>query len=276
MTSGNKKSTKTDIERSCMECLQKYLRERLPRESIRWEHLSPYNQDPPDAWLFVGEAKFAAEVTSLVEPFERLGRDVTSVQYSVDLHRLAWEVETQASGRGVSTGLYSLATLGDPPLPRRTERRRLVKECVEYICQTTGGPGQQKEKTLRISSNPPGTLSIQKHADTDLCVCAFPGTGKWPEEIRHDVRRLLETVISQKRRKLEDKAELERCRGSILVLYDAYGFARPALFREQLENITTADWFHSIFLVPGMSWGRPLFLHTKEVLWRDDQPSRRT
>ena len=107
---------------------------------------------------------------------------------------------------------------------------------------------------------------------------------KWEGEARAELTELIDDAVRVKRSKLEAKGVSQRCQGSILLLYDAYGYGETEDAKVALQNVPDYGWFHSIFWAASFS-DRPnalypeepgrtgSFLYTKEDRWKA-QPSR--
>ncbi len=105
---------------------------------------------------------------------------------------------------------------------------------------------------------------------------------KWEGEVQDELAELIQKAVRTKREKLERKGVPQRCRDSILLLYDAHGFGDPEDAKLALQTVHGYDWFHSVFWAASSTY-RPnelypeepgrmgSFLYTKEDRWKTCQ-----
>ena len=66
---------------------------------------------------------------------------------------------------------------------------------------------------------------------------------KWEGEVQDELAELIQKAVRTKREKLERKGVPQRCRDSILLLYDAHGFGDPEDAKLALQQFTATIGF---------------------------------
>jgi hypothetical protein len=228
-----------------------------------WEEVAQENE-PPDYYLLLGDARFAVEVTTLME---KVSVGASSLLPPGVIHRFLEEfVDTlQAAARidGFLQGNY-LVTFPTPIDDFADVQDDLQDALLAYIHRTAGLDIAPQEIVFkrRIPPQRPQQCWIQKlNNDRDQVLTGGPFWSKWEGTISQDVRQLLNHSLEVKASKLKDIAD-----PWILLLLDRYVFADPDDYRECVSEIAAVSAFHTVFIIQGSKPG--FILHTKDSNWR--------
>ena len=259
------KAKRIDEEQVCVNALVHYLKHICGHREVQ---AYPELDDPPDFWLHVDGKRFAAEITSIV----------TDQGYLAHCKKIKQSIQEKAQETGSLNGTYALIIERNPKLPKRTSSdwRGLVDMAVSFIAATKGASSTEISY-LQKDSN--GRLGIQKTSvgRTAVGLVGFPKM-EWEGEVQEELASLIQDAVVIKRSKLEKKSVPQQCPHSILLLYDAYGYADTEDARIALGKVQGYDWFHSVFwaasftdrtneLYPEQPGRAGSFLYTKEDRW---------
>lgn len=256
-----KESSRIDEELLCIKGLAEYLKDKIHCDDFFW---TSEPDDPPDFWLTIGSIKYAVEVTSITK----------NADYFPHCKRLAKDIERQAIERGYLSGSYILDILANPDIPKTDSKdwKEIVEKALMYINQTMNLSCAVKEI---LKKDFKGVLGIEKHLKNRDYVAVMHTPARWQEDIKRELRELIQGAIKEKRKKL---GSFENYPEKILMLYDAYIFPDIMNVRQASNDIEETDWFHSIFWVQGLKkkvkissmnnvYPRVYLLFTKDKNW---------
>lgn len=223
--------------------------------------------DPPDYWITVDNICYAAEVTSIV----------TEQGYHAKLKKLAHIIQKEAQNANSLSGTYVLSMRRIPTLPRFSTKSgfAIINDVCMYIRKT-----QYKESSNKytIWKDLCGTLHIEKISNLGSSVEPVKIESEWVETAKYKLHELLQSAISEKIEKLLKKGITATNHRTILLLYDAFGFAESHIAQKELLTLDGYDWFHSIFwvasfndctndLYPEEPGRNGVFLFSKDTAW---------
>lgn len=199
-------------------------------ESLAW-----IEDDPPDFSLQIDGEHFFAEVTSIVddEMFHAKCRDLAS------------SIESQCIQQGVLLGTYGLIVRRKPQVPKQTTRagKNLLSSALSYVTRTAQFNAAQ---ACEIWRDPSGFLQITKLSATGRHVgVVWVGAVKREYEVIDELKVLIQHAVDEKIGKL-NRRNVPTTR-TLLVFYDAYGYAQPSHAASALQSVTGYSSFHSIF-----------------------------
>jgi len=217
-------------EEFCRDEFDRWLKGQYPKTSVSWQDGS----EPPDFWLILNSKKYAVEVTRIVDEYDRT--------VTASLWRIVDNAEKMARDLGVLSGIYVINFFNQIKTFKNW-RNMLKEKILEYV-----------RRTSSLQTHPGENLAVK---DQVLCHirkldpkgatigCMGPNNGGgWTDDIQRELRKLLQTTICNKLKKLE-KINCPK----VLILYDLYGFAKGNLFIECVHAINQADQFHTVYVV---------------------------
>lgn len=225
-------SSRIDEELVCVDALAHVLTARGGCSAIE---IHREEQDPPDFTLTIDGAAFPAEVTSIV----------SEQQYHAHCDALAKAIQRQATELGVLSGSYAFTVLGKPSIPKPSSRegRSLLDHALGYIRAT-----QQQAESCEFDLQGSGRdrITLHKLSPAGVVVGLLRvGCFRWEGETQDELVQLVQDAVDQKLRKLA-KAQLTP-QGTLLLLYDAFGYAGPEGAIAALERVRDYESFHSVF-----------------------------
>jgi hypothetical protein len=260
------KSDKIDEELVCIDALVQRLKEINPHQEVV---VCRELNDPPDFWITIGGAKYAAEVTSIV----------TDEDYAAQCRKLIESVQTELEAESTVEGTYALVVMRCPEIPPRgtTRWHRLVSRTIEAIQSSSGSQSGTK---VRLLDDGNGHLALAKCSDDGRAIgLVRTPVAKWEGEVRNELSLLLQHAIDTKRTKIEKKGIPDRCPDVLLIFYDAYNYGDIEDARFALATVQGYEWFHTIFWAASFSDRRNIlypeapgrggaFLYSKNSTWR--------
>jgi hypothetical protein len=243
-------------EEFCKTQFDAFLRRFFASPGVVWEEVAQQDE-PPDYYLLLGNARFAIEVTTLVERVP-VG-SASSLPHGV-ISKILWdfveEVEATARAEGCLHGDY-LVAFSTPIDNFASVRNEIQKGLLNYVRDT----GSQERVPLKIvfervvTQQRPQQCGIQK-------VCNKPDrvkSGSWVSakgrrDATTDLCNLLNESLNTKVDKLQDIAVPK-----ILLLLDEYIFADPEMYRKCIPQISSLSLFHTVFIVRGNQRGFVLY-----------------
>jgi len=139
----NRPTNRIDEEWVSVDCLAHYLKNICRCGAVQVQKVT---DDPPDFWITVNGATFAAEVTSIV----------TDAGYRARSMALKDVIKRSMSEDIGNRGTYALLTMRQPELPRRNTREwnSLVAESLAFIRDTREIPSTDQHPLIKTKNGP--------------------------------------------------------------------------------------------------------------------------
>ncbi len=220
-------------------------------------HPTRIENDPPDFEMSVDGHVHAVEVTSIA-----MTAAIARHAQSIAFQKL---VQRQAIDSGTLSGTYAIVFTRSiqPPRPNSKEGKQLLKTALTYV-EGTKDLNEAVASTLLTDVNG-GTISIKKCSNQDSKLgAAIIDAAQWGEETVQDVASLIQERIDEKLRTLANHGI--DAANTLLLLYDAHGYADADTIAEAFESVTNYDQFHSVYVAVSFT-NRPNDLC-------DDEPGR--
>ena len=209
---------KSKTEELCRSKFDEFMRAISESSSIRWQGVAQ-RDEPPDYYLYLNGAKYAVEVTSLMEKSEVGNLELPQIAVVASLWQLVDEVETTARRNDFLNGAYVVSFSG-PLADFRKIRGRLFDNLLTYVKATRNLSTAPEQVVFQQGIQ---ACTIQKHHDQKSYIGKVPPSRvKWEAEIAEEICALLEERVNAKHHKLREISDPK-----ILLLYDAYHFAVP-------------------------------------------------
>ena len=227
---------RSKIEEYCKNRFDQYLSTNGQIMRIVWEE----GEDPPDYYVQIEDQRFAVEVTTIVESVSLGSRTLSDITATASLWRIVEEIEENAKSQGILRGIYTVHFRAHPDNIRKM-RPIMVTSILEYVKQTQN---MFTAPEAIIEHEDAYICAIEKiEGDADMIAPTGPNGAKWEGEIRSQACALLTECFEKKVYKLRNIIFPK-----ILLLYDAYHFAEPRMYRECLTTIPNISFFHTVFM----------------------------
>lgn len=193
------------------------------------------HDDPPDFIVTIDGIDYPAEVTSIV----------TCQQYHAHCKEFAAAIEQKAISLGILSSKYAFIVFRSPkiPNPKLEEGKNLLEAAISFI-QDTENNNTYSEHNLQDEES--GKIGIARFVSTGSSVeLIWTPPAMWEGEIINQLSNLIQQAVDKKKKKLQKKG-IEKHR-SILLLYDAFGYAKTEHAVAAMKHVNDYDWFHSIF-----------------------------
>lgn len=230
--------SRIDEELVCADALKHTLESQF---NCRVESLAKIDDDPPDFSLQIDGEDFFAEVTSIVD----------DEMFHANCRNLANHIESQCIQQHVLFGSYALVVRRKPHVPKQssTAGKDLLSSALSYVTRTAQ---HDAAEAFEIWRDPSGFLQLTKTSPTGRNVgVVWFGAVKREHEVIDELTALMQRAVTEKIRKLSHR-NLPMAR-TMLVFYDAYGFAEPKHAARALQRVTGYAAFHSIFWAASFS-----------------------
>jgi len=236
----------------CREEFEAIVARTYPRAHLTWNEPE---QDPPDWYLRIDNARFAVEATSITEELKLAGNAIPSPSASMALAEFIDNVEQAAKDLGVLSGAYLVSLC---PIPNLQQHRDgLQSHFLQYISETRD-VASAPERGLGFIGN--HELTITKlHDDATYVAEAISFETKSGQEAQEELQRYLSAVLATKKHKLRNVAE-----PLILPILDAYHYSHIADWKLAVANISERSAFRCIARIsppngseviwPGADW----------------------
>ncbi len=240
------KGTKSDVEEFCKSKFDEFVKTRTGYRAVHWEDVAQ-EDEPPDYYLYSGDVKYAVEVTTLMEKTEVGGKRLPRITIVASLSQLVDDVETSARQGNFLRGAY-VVNFSRPIKNYRSVREHLFRGFLAYI-QATRDVDSAPEQVIYKQCGEKCTIT-KIHDQQTYVGHIGPSGAKWEGEVAEEICNLLAERINSKHNKLGKLAEPK-----ILLLYDAYLFARVDMYQQCLPKIPSLKSFHTVFVVQHNSDG---------------------
>lgn len=244
-------------EELCKDRFADFLCGLYPASAICWQKVHQ-SSEPPDYYVFLDGARYAVEVTTLMEKVA--GSQLPFATVVASFEGFVEDIERAAREEGCLSGAYVVGFLR-PIDDFRSVREQLREDLLCYIRDTQAASSAPEQVILRR----PGLMrcSIWKNDRlSDRVMVGGPTRGKWKGEAAVEICALLEERLNNKCYKLRNIPDPK-----ILLLYDAYKFAAPVMFIDCLSNMSATICFHTVFVA--QSDRRDDFvLYSEDENWR--------
>jgi len=191
--------------------------------------------DPPDFTVTVDGETFPTEVTSIV----------SDQQYLAQCRRFANDIRKRAESLGVLSGEWALIVKRRPSIPKPTSKdgRQLLDAAIACLgAAPLPGPLAKVE----LAHDQWGSISIERLSATGSTIqLLLSPPSLWENEIQRQLGSLVQRAVDGKKSRLQNV--VLRPRTTLLLLYDAFGYADPSDAIAAMQHVKGYDWFHSIF-----------------------------
>ncbi len=214
--------------------------------AIEWE---PVTAGAPDYFVSIDGARFAVEITAVMEKIEIGGKRRPAAGISRSLFRFVDCVEKEAREAGILSGAYALSV---SPVDDLSSRCADLKAHIFEYLKTTSSVDQAPRRFLYEGGG--NSWWIAKFGPHKDCIGGLVGSGgKWEGEANQDVRALLAERVTAKERKLAGVRE-----PAILVLLDVYHFADDNGWLRAISDQVRSSRFSAVIRVRHDGWCQPL------------------
>ena len=228
---------KSPNEELCKSRFGNYLKNSLSTGPLAWED----GDEPPDFYLSIAGERFAVEVTILMEQFTVGESTMPTKAIRASLREFVDEVEQLARKQNTLHGTY-LVLFSKPIAGFRDSKDSIRLALLNYVANTQGVERAPRQVVFKHNRQ---TCSIEKfHTQTDRINQAVAFNGKREDEAAAEIYNLLEERLAEKCHKLR-MIHLPK----IALLYDAYLFANPSMFKDCTSRLSSLDSFHTVFIV---------------------------
>ncbi|HXV63934.1 MAG TPA: hypothetical protein VEK15_24760 [Vicinamibacteria bacterium] len=214
-------------EEYCKDTFSTFLARHFAGSQVSWSEV-PQNEEPPDYYLTIDGKRYAVEVTSLIDDVI-IGESVrmSNVGARRSLVTLCEDMKRNLAERGLLFGAHVMTL---QPIEGLRDLRPLIeKRVIEYVQRTRFEKAAAREVLVRKGR---ARIAIQKHHDqSDQLYWVISGGAKWEGQMRHDIARLLEEALRDKRRKLR---EVET--PIILLLLDRYHHGSAEMWKDAADD----------------------------------------
>lgn len=249
--------SKRKDEEFCKTKFDEFIKKISKAGSIRWEDVDQ-KDEPPDYYLYLNDVKYAVEISALIEKIDIGNRILPHFVIISSLRKLVDEVETEARKKRFLKGTY-IVKFSQPINNLEKVGNHLFNNLLTHIKAT-----QYKNTSAEYTVFKQGIrkCTIEKLNDLDNKIYKMgPNQAKWGGEIAKEICALLEERLIEKYSLLRGTLDPK-----ILLLYDAYYFAEPKVFKACLNKLSHLDFFHTIFITKGEGPGWILYSENKSWL----------
>ncbi|MBV7329217.1 hypothetical protein KFU94_13400 [Chloroflexi bacterium TSY] len=197
------------------------------------------DNDPPDFEMTVDGHLYPVEVTSIAVT-KTIARHAQSKAFASLIQR-------QAIQKGILFGTYGLVFTRNiqPPQPNSAAGQQVLDEALSYI-DGTQEDDECSAASLFTASNG-GNISIKKGSLKGTAVgTAIIDAAQWGSETVLEIITLIQERVDEKLRTLANHNV--PAKNTLLLLFDAHGYASVADIIEALQSVTNYTEFHSVFL----------------------------
>jgi hypothetical protein len=249
-------------EELCKSQFDSFVKGFLDPAGIIWEKVRQ-EDEPPDYYLVLENARFAVEVTTLMEKVS-VGTSSLLPRGVIRniLKRFVGRVESIAKDKGYLQGKH-LVFFPTPIDNFGDVQDSIQKRLLEYIRRNAGLNAAPREIVFerRIPQQRPQRCEIQKLNDQrNQVLMGGPVWSKWEGEMVQDMCQLLNDRLDIKASKLKGITE-----PWLLLLLDRYVFADPGVYEECVSGLAAASSFHTVFIVQNNE--RAFILHSQNANW---------
>jgi len=231
-------------EEFCKQKLNDHLKQLLPETRLCWQE----GDEPPDYYLYLNDARYAIEITSLVARVT-VGDDFQPMQKVIaSLKNLLWQVKEEANSVDENSGHYHVH-FSRPINNLKSVSQELKRSILSYILKAKGlgycdgeivfsqvvGFYRQYCKIQKMK----GGLGANITMSGPLI---FRGGG----EVKKEICKLLRERLVDKMGKLSRLNDPK-----IIVFYDSYGFASIRDFQSCFLGREVKNFFCKIFIIKG-------------------------
>ncbi len=215
--------------------------------------------EPPDFYLSIGNNEFVVEVTALMQHVKVQEQNVPILALSESLKRFVGKIEKKALEAEILNGTYYVIFdnwYGD----FQEVSKKLSQDILDFILETQSAP--------QIASTPieidfVNYCSIEKtpKSGNRVQIRMYPATGMFMEAARRETRKLLESMIVNKSKKLRELTQPK-----ILLLIAQSYFVDAEKFSELAKDLDLSG-FHTVFLIDVYDPDRSYILHSINADW---------
>lgn len=202
-------------------------------------HPTRIKNDPPDFEMTVDDHVHPTEVTSIA-----VAADIARHAQLKNFQRL---VQSRATESGMLSGTYAMVFTRNIQPPRQNSQvgRQLLATALQYV-EDTKAHDEAVAATLLTDDNG-GTISIKKSSNSAAKVGAvIIDAARWGSETVASVTSLIQERVDEKLRTLANH-DVEAA-NTLLLLYDAHGYADAEMIVEAFESVANYDSFHSVYI----------------------------
>jgi hypothetical protein len=244
---------KSPNEEFCKSKFDDFLKKTPASTSIVWQE----GDEPPDYYLSFDDARYAVEVTILMEKLAVGGSAMPKTTVMASLWDFVDEVEQTAKERNHLHGTY-IVRFTKPIDNFREVKDSICTALLYYIEHTQDldkSPGQ-----IVFKRGSQSCVVEKLHSRADRIHKAGPNDSKWEGEVATEICNLLEERLANKHYKLREIALPQ-----IVLLYDSYHFADQKMYKDTASKPLSAVTFHTVFIV--QSDGDGFVLHSENMDW---------
>lgn len=241
----------TKNEEKCKEIFNAYVVDINQGEKIMWKDQSEFNNDPPDFYLYIGDNKYAVEITETKINNKAIldNSNVLQKTYIASHERLIKKIRSRAKKQGLLNGTFIIEFFA--PLSSTAFNKnafKLQEHVINYILKTKDELSYIREG---IKINNKRVCYIEKHSsENELLEAVFTGNAAWAHSLENVaiVTNMVQYAVNEKKYKLEKRGIVAP---KILIIYDSYHLADEKTYSMSLEskNIANLDYYHSVFIV---------------------------
>jgi hypothetical protein len=239
-------------EELCKMQFDAFLRRFFAPSEVSWIEVAQQDE-PPDYYLLLGNARFAVEVTTLLEKVPvGSGSPLPPAVISKILRDFVEEVEATAKAEGCLHGDY-LVTFPTPIDDLTDVRSEIQGRLLDHIRSTGSLDSSSLEIVFErtVLQQRRQQCGIQKVGNRlDRVVSGEPVWAKWEGDATVDLCGLLNKSLDTKVNKLRDITVPK-----ILLLLDEYVFADQDMYERCVPRISSLGSFHTVFVVQGNKRG---------------------
>ena len=244
---------KSANEEFCKSKFDDFLKKTSVSASIVWQD----GDEPPDYYLSLDDARYAVEVTILMEKLAVGASTMPRIAVIASLWDFVDEVEQIARERNLLHGTYIVRF--SKPIENFHSMKENIRTALLYYIESTQdldkAPSQIVLKRGRQS------CVIEKlHSQSDRIHKTGPNNAKGEGEVATEICYLLEEKLAKKRYKLRNVTLPQ-----IVLLYDSYHFADPEMYKHCGSKLSPLASFHTVFVVQSNSEG--FILHSQNPGW---------
>lgn len=252
-------SKTSDTELLCKEVFHNFLKCKLENFDVEWESHPNGKSKPPDFKLTLRNKKYAVEVT---ETKVLLKDQIEEKTFRSSRKGFVNEVQKEVNELGILKGFYCVFFLMPWTIQLNKYKEKIKNQLFKFIDESKN---EICSNPIDIKINYRTICQIFKIDKSLNRILVSFADGVWPEsqEIQDNICYLLKYAICIKERKLR-KEEVHP--PWILLLYNSYPFATPALYKNCLPEINNLNSFHSVLII--MSSTNVFFLYTCDEEWK--------
>ena len=227
---------------------EEFARETFTRFLTRTGSLPPTWQDgtePPDYFLSWHDARYAVEVTQVMESFDLGARPLSYQGMARALRSLTRRIQSRALAAGVLHGTYVLDLA---PIPNLADQEPQLTEAVLRLLDSQPGPGRDTWTPVLMGADGP-IVGIMKLLDTGASIGELIGGAgpKWGGQIVQETSGLILAALTAKTERMKAVPGAH-----IILLIDAYHYGPGEIWQATVAGAPSlCARFHTIARIHG-------------------------